>query len=338
MLDDEPRGTAPSRPAFSVVMITYNQVEYIREALDSVLKQTLDEPFEVIVGEDHSTDGTASIVEEYRSQHPGIVRVISGPRNVGMTENFRRTMAEARGEFVAFCEGDDYWHLPDKLARQLALFRARPTVGMVYSDYDHLVSVDGRWRIQHNVVHGYGRPPPDGDAFEDLLDWVPAHLSTIACRSSLMNSYLESDLLDLTLRLGDVPLILYCAAMAEVAFLPVSTSVYRSAPGSAVNSGAARLLGIIQDHVAVVRRFETRFASAPERCVDRQPVLESRIANAAFAAGDIATHRRIAKGRKDALRRALMRVPPIHRLYLARVRARQSAHFVASSQLLTPQD
>jgi glycosyltransferase involved in cell wall biosynthesis len=314
--------------SISVLMITYNQALYVGKAIESVLAQRLDEPFELIIGEDRSTDHTRDIVESFHSRRPDIIRVVTSPTNVGMNENLRRVALAARGEYIAFCEGDDLWHNPEKLSCQLSVARADPNIGMVYSDYDCGIRVLGRWRIMRNVIGRSGEMPARGRAFEDLLDRVQVHLSTMFCRRSLVTAYFESDLYDPTLRLGDVPLLLYCAANADAAYLPESTSIYRATPGSATNRGSRHRLRIFQDHVAVVRHFEERFGSDPERRRARAPRLNALIATGAYAACDRETYSAVADGGpKVRLRAALMRAPILHRLYMQWVAERQRLDF-----------
>jgi glycosyltransferase involved in cell wall biosynthesis len=317
----------------SVLMITYNHAAYVAKAIESVLAQRLEISFELIIGEDCSTDRTREIVRSFQALHPGTIRVITSPENVGMNENLRRVALAAKGEYVAFCEGDDLWHYPDKLSRQLSLARTNPNVGMVYSDYDRAIRMAGRWRIMQNVIGRSGETPAQGAAFEDLLDSIQVHLSTMLCRRSLVTAYFESDLYDPKLRLGDVPLLLYCAAHAKVAYLPESTSIYRAAPNSATNRGSRHRLGIFEDHVAVVRRFEERFDSDPERRRVRTAKLDSMIATGAYAACDRQTYSAVAaNGTKARLRDALMRAPVLHRLYMQWVAQRQKLDFWSVSE------
>jgi glycosyltransferase involved in cell wall biosynthesis len=319
--------------SISVLMITYNHAAYIAKAIESVLAQRLDTSFELIIGEDCSTDRTRELVRSFQDRHPGTIRVITSPENVGMNENLRRVALAARGEYVTFCEGDDLWHNPDKLSRQLSLARANPNVGMVYSDYDRAIRVAGRWRIMQNVIGRSGEAPAHGAAFEDLLDRIQVHLSTMLCRRSLVTDYFLSDLYDPSLRLGDVPLLLYCAARAEVAYLSESTSIYRAAPGSATNRGSQHRLGMFEDHVAVVRRFEEHFGSAPERRRARTAKLNALVATGAYAACDRQTYCAVADdGTKARLRAALMRAPVLHRLYMQWIAQRQKLDFWSVSR------
>src|SRR5262249_5127425 len=157
---------------------------------------------------------------------------------------------------------------------------SHPDIGMVYSDCDRAIRILGRWRVMPGAIRGAGAMAAEGDdAFENLLDGIQVHLSTMMCSSTLVAKYFGSDLYDPDLRLADVPLLLFCAAHARVAYLPISTSIYRSTPNSATNRSRQNLLRIIQDHVAVIRRFERYFSSELARRRARAARLDAMIAN-----------------------------------------------------------
>jgi glycosyltransferase involved in cell wall biosynthesis len=125
-----------SAPLVSVKMITYNHAPYIAQAIEGVLRQRTDFPFELVIGEDCSTDGTRDIVFDYQKRHPDVIRVVTSERNVGMKQNSYRTGRACRGKYIAFCEGDDYWHHPLKLQKQVYHIDSHPECGLVFSDYD----------------------------------------------------------------------------------------------------------------------------------------------------------------------------------------------------------
>jgi glycosyltransferase involved in cell wall biosynthesis len=110
-------------PLVSVIMITYNHQNFIAQAIEGVLKQRAEFPFELIIGEDCSTDKTREIVLKYQQENPGLIRVLVPETNLGMHENFIRSLAAAKGQYVALCEGDDYWCNPDKLRIQVNLLQ-----------------------------------------------------------------------------------------------------------------------------------------------------------------------------------------------------------------------
>ena len=112
--------TTPLHPKVSVCVITYNQERYIRQCLDSLVTQQTDFDFEIIVGEDCSTDGTRAIVEEYVERYPHLVRALFQPSNTGGSRNNLEVHAAARGDYVAHMDGDDY-ALQGKLQAQADL-------------------------------------------------------------------------------------------------------------------------------------------------------------------------------------------------------------------------
>lgn len=115
----------------SVLVCTYNQEKYLAQALDSVLMQQYDEPFEILIGDDCSTDNTGKIADDYQSRYPDIIRVIRPDKNGGASLNFIRLVKEARGEYIFICDGDDYWLRDDVLQKQIDVYRANPNVGML---------------------------------------------------------------------------------------------------------------------------------------------------------------------------------------------------------------
>jgi glycosyltransferase involved in cell wall biosynthesis len=101
-------GLSEKAPKVSVCVITYNQEKCIRQCLQSIIEQVTDFKFEVIVGDDCSTDKTRDIVEEFAERYPGIIKPIYQTRNIGGgSNNFVTVHKAARGQFVAHIDGDD---------------------------------------------------------------------------------------------------------------------------------------------------------------------------------------------------------------------------------------
>jgi glycosyltransferase involved in cell wall biosynthesis len=120
------RAAAVPTPKVSVCMITYNQEEFIAEAIESALAQRTHFPFEIVIGDDCSTDRTPEIVEGYRQRFPDTITVVRSPVNVGHMKNFWQTLARCRGTYVALLEGDDYWTDVDKIQLQADLLDQTP--------------------------------------------------------------------------------------------------------------------------------------------------------------------------------------------------------------------
>lgn len=115
-----------SNKKVSVVIATYNHEKYIRHTLESVLAQKTNFEFEVLVGEDCSSDGTAAIVREYAEKYPDIIVPFIREKNLGMGGNIVDLVMRTTGEYVAFIEGDDYWIDDYKLQKQVDFLDSHP--------------------------------------------------------------------------------------------------------------------------------------------------------------------------------------------------------------------
>lgn len=148
-----------THPLVSVHMITYNHEPFIRQAIEGVMMQRTDFEFELIIGEDCSQDKTREICFEYQKKCPDKIRVLWWQENVsGLGGNYGRVTARCRGEFIAFCEGDDYWTDPLKLQKQVDVMRKHPEVGLCFAKVRCLHQDDERietFPFRHKgVVHG----------------------------------------------------------------------------------------------------------------------------------------------------------------------------------------
>jgi|GEM_PF-4870465 len=132
----------PEWPIISVIVPTYQHAPYIKECLDSILAQRLSVPFEVIVGDDGSTDGTLEICRSFAKAYPTRVRLLEGDRRnvihidgspTGRANVYVLTWL-AKGRYIAICDGDDRWDSIDKLSRQLAVLEADPAIAGVYHE------------------------------------------------------------------------------------------------------------------------------------------------------------------------------------------------------------
>lgn len=107
-------------PLLSVCIITYNHGRFIRKCLEGILMQKTTFPYEVIIGEDCSTDNTRQIVAEFEAKYPAIVKPIYHAKNVGAAcNNFKHCFSKIKSKYVAICDGDDYWTDVFKLQKQV---------------------------------------------------------------------------------------------------------------------------------------------------------------------------------------------------------------------------
>lgn len=94
----------------SILITTYNHGAYIAQAIESVLLQKSCPEYEILIGDDNSTDDTKLIIEQYRSKYPDIIKVYNSSNNIGMQKSLKRLIDNAKGEYIAILEGDDYWN------------------------------------------------------------------------------------------------------------------------------------------------------------------------------------------------------------------------------------
>ncbi len=231
-----------SEPLVSVCMITYNHRPYIVAAVEGVLRQETEYPFELVIGEDCSTDGTREIVLDYQKRYPDVVRVIHSERNVGARANHARTIAACRGQYVAFCEGDDFWHRPDKLQLQVSCLEKHPEYGLVCSDYDCRNVTTG------HIVAGYnrrrGRTVPARPTMTDFAlgrggIWGAILTCTVVVRVDLLRRIRQDDPFlhgGNAFSMGDVQCWAELSHLSEVGYIDSSLATHNLLPESAARS------------------------------------------------------------------------------------------------------
>lgn len=210
-------------PKVSVCVVTYNQEKYIRQCLQSVVDQKTDFDFEVIVGEDCSTDRTREIVTEFYAKYPEKFRVILHAKNVGMIKNYLSVHEAARGDYICHLDGDDYF-LANKLQIQKNYLDNHPNCRIVWSRMMILNQENGRL---HQDLLSSDMVLNKKYYQKDILS-----LGSVACHSSKMYRktaldnifYPEGEFLDFYLNVAHLSQG-YGAIMKEV------LGVYRSGVG-----------------------------------------------------------------------------------------------------------
>ena len=120
----------------SVRLVTYNQENFISSALEGALMQRTNFPFEIVVGDDCSTDGTPAIIESYRSKNERLIRVLPNESNLGAKHNAIRTLRACTGKYIAHLDGDDYWTDPYKLQQQVEILEANPGIACCFHNME----------------------------------------------------------------------------------------------------------------------------------------------------------------------------------------------------------
>jgi glycosyltransferase involved in cell wall biosynthesis len=232
----------------SVMMITYNQEQYLRQALDSVLMQKVNFEYEVVIGEDNSTDSTRQILLEYAQKHPDKIRLILRDQNIGVIRNFFSTLEACKGQYIALLEGDDYWTCDRKLQTQVDYLDARP---------DYVI-------CSHNAVVHYqdGRKPdfrfvrPDQPETTELaqllVDNVIPTCSAVYRRTAMI---LPPPDWVYDLKMADYPLHVLTAQHGKIGYINEVMGVYRLHGGGVYSQ--TETVNRIQNSVKCFRAFLT---------------------------------------------------------------------------------
>jgi glycosyltransferase involved in cell wall biosynthesis len=228
-----------TEPLVSVAMITYNHAPFIVQAIEGVLQQKTSFSFELIIGEDCSTDGAREIVFKYQKKYPDIIQVVTSDKNVGAKGNGYRTIRACQGKYIAFCEGDDYWHHPYKLQKQADYMENHPDCGLVYSSYD-MYYVKSRKRIKNYIKYKKWEMPktPDMAAFVEAKGpmWIGMLTCTTMVQRALCEQIIESDPYlhqNGPFQRGDTQLWAEIAHISRVHYIPESLATYNQTVESA---------------------------------------------------------------------------------------------------------
>lgn len=204
----------------SVVCTAYNHEPYISEALDGFLMQKTDFPIEIIITDDKSTDGTANILKEYESKYPNLFKIFYHKENLYSKKiNFfqNEILPNCSGQYIAFCEGDDYWTDPDKLQIQVDFMERNPE----FSICCHEVIINNEITKRKRLSRLNNKATL---TFHDIVETPLMHTVSILYRRVLLQ--LIPDWFN-GLIVGDFPLILYLAQQGKIRYFPEPMAVYR---------------------------------------------------------------------------------------------------------------
>ncbi len=208
-------------PLVSVTMSTYNHGPWIAQAIQGVLAQQCSFPFELIIGEDGSSDDTLEICQDYQRRHPGIIRLVTVERNTGSKANLRRQYERIRGRYQALCEGDDWWSDPLKLQAQIDFLETHPECSLCFTR-TRMVRLTATGLVEAGSIGPrVVRPCYEPRAF---LAGYYAHTSSLVFRRLAVYPEWFWD----PRCLGDTAIHLLCMEHGLAGFLDRTTSVYRN--------------------------------------------------------------------------------------------------------------
>jgi glycosyltransferase involved in cell wall biosynthesis len=204
----------------SISCITYNHGQFIEQTIQGFLIQKVNFELEIIIYNDASTDATKAIIEKYALLYPGIIQAKHHETNIGMMKNFIQALHPCTGQYIALCEGDDYWTDPLKLQKQVDYLESNPSVSLCFHP---VYGLHGNSQI-FNVTN----IPADrlSYTFNDIikLNIIPT------CSVVYRNSFSVPDWFE-KLPFGDMGLYFLCSKFGSFGLITETMAVYR------INSG-----------------------------------------------------------------------------------------------------
>jgi glycosyltransferase involved in cell wall biosynthesis len=227
-------GTLPSDVLVSICCTAYNLERFIGEAIESFLTQKTSFKYEIIIGEDCSSDSTRKIIGDYCIKYPGLIEMIMSDTNVGTIQNYTRVLAKARGKYIAICDGDDYWTDSLKLQKQVDFLEANKEY-VICCHYSSVINENGERTDQIKEL------TPLSYSFHDVLIGKRTHTrnSTMMIRSSPEFKEVTKQNWMFGCYAQDRFLKLYATSVSgkKIYVLPELMACYRTHPAGASKAG-----------------------------------------------------------------------------------------------------
>lgn len=222
-------------PLVSIIIITFNQQDYIEQCIRSVLSQETEYPFEIVVSDDHSNDKTPTLIEQLVNYHPDIIYFNSNKQNLGIVKNYLTALSQCRGKYLCLLGGDDYWVDKLKIQNQVKFLEANLDYGLVYSDYSILDDRTGN--IREWVLRKSGKAIIDGNATQIMCQGDSQIMPLTVClRLNLLNNDYKNIMNDNYFVAEDFPTWFWVSYHSKIHFDPILTAIYRIHIKSFTNS------------------------------------------------------------------------------------------------------
>ena len=239
----------------SIICTNYNKGDWVREAIDSFLNQKTNFDFEIIIIDDASTDHSYEIIQEYQNKFPEKVRTFRNEVNLGITRTWKKVCQEAKGQYIARCDSDDFWTDSLKLQKQVDLLDASTDSLWSNTEFD-MVDLDGNL-IQKDAFANKALPLID--SYEEMLVMKGMTMaSTWVVDTALMQ--------DVSAQISDTAaddtfeLQLELFKRTKISFLSDSTTVYRMNLGSdskpmTLETAERRFTGILDSQIKYLNKY-----------------------------------------------------------------------------------
>lgn len=212
------------KPLVSMICLTYNMELYIKQTIESLLMQRTTFPFEIIIHDDASTDNTRRIIEDYALKYPAIIKPLYQEENKlsksGFHFQYSFVFPKAQGNYIVFCDGDDYWIDPLKVQKQVDFLESNPDYGLVHTKA--VKFYDDRDVFEGIVGHEFAD-------FEELITECTVAHSSVCYRNNLIKQYIEEVRPEerINWTTNDFPVWLWFIQHTKVKLLEDITTVYR---------------------------------------------------------------------------------------------------------------
>jgi len=230
----------------SIICTNYNKEAWIEEAIKGFLNQKCDFDYEIILVDDASSDHSPQIIERYANQYPDKIKAVFHQENLGITKTWLDICQLAQGDYIARCDGDDYWIDVYKLQKQVDILERSTASKWSCSDFN-IISESGELRQKKAIENGIIRKI---SSFEEMLAFRGMTMSStwLVDRNLMLevNDAISPDAVDDTFSLQ-----LELFTRTELTFLPEATTVYRLHEGS-------------DSHPASVEKLSERFEKLQE--------------------------------------------------------------------------
>lgn len=219
------------KPLVSVHLLTYNHAKFIAQSIESVVAQVTDFPFEIVIGDDCSTDGTSAIVDAYAAKYPKLIKVVRGDKNGGPQPNSIRILENSKGKYMAALEGDDYWIDPLKLQKQADFMEANPEFSICFTNtrVEFFAGDEEPYILNQDLKR-------DVFVLDDLIGEQEIWFMGTATLFYTMSSIFPVQPWFYKTKSGDIPMIILAARHGKIKFLPDVTAAYRRHAAGASNT------------------------------------------------------------------------------------------------------
>ena len=239
----------------SIICTNYNKGDWVREAMDSFLNQKTNFDFEIIIIDDASTDHSYELIQEYQNKFPEKVRTFRNEVNLGITRTWKKVCQEAKGQYIARCDSDDFWTDPFKLQKQVDLLDASTDSLWSNTEFD-MVDLDGNL-IQKDAFANKALPLID--SYEEMLVMKGMTMASTWLVDTALMQDVSAQISD-TAADDTFELQLELFKRTKISFLSDSTTVYRMNLGSdskpmTLETAERRFTGILDSQIKYLNKY-----------------------------------------------------------------------------------